>query len=145
MGFAAEHEPDSLGEFYESAWFEFSETIDIPDNDIAGVSQTLNVQGLIADANIEAVVVEIDWQHDFPNDLGVHLISPEGTRSVVSQVFDETLAVREMETFTWRVLSNAFYGENPAGEWQLEVFDADADDVGQLFTWRLRIYYGEHP
>ena len=145
LGFAAEHEPDSLGEFYESAWFEFSETIDIPDNDIAGVSQTLNVQGLIADANIEAVVVEIDWQHDFPNDLGVHLISPEGTRSVVSQVFDETLAVREMETFTWRVLTNAFYGENPNGEWQLEIFDGDADDVGQLFTWRLRFYYGEHP
>ena len=145
VAFAKEYEPNSLGDFFESGWFELRETVDIPDNDISGISQTLNVRGLRSDANIEAAVVEIDWQHDFPNDLGVYLISPEGTRSVVSQVFDEALAVQEMGTFTWRLLTNAFYGENPNGDWRLEVFDGDADDVGQLFSWRLRIYYGEHP
>ncbi|MCY4128212.1 MAG: S8 family serine peptidase [Gammaproteobacteria bacterium] len=145
LEFAEEHEPNSLGDFRESGWFELSETVDIPDNDLAGVSQSLNVRGLIADADIEAVVVEIDWEHEFPNDLGVHLISPEGTRSVIQQVFNEALAVQDMGTFTWRVLSNAFYGENPNGDWRLEVFDADAEDVGQVFSWRLRVYYGEHP
>ncbi len=145
VAFAKEYEPNSLGDFHESAWFEFIETVDIPDNDLSGISQTLNVRGLRADANIEAVVIEIDWQHDFPNDLGVDLISPAGTRSVVGQVFDEALAVHEMGTFTWRMLTNAFYGENPDGEWRLEVFDGDTDDVGQSFSWRLRIYYGEHP
>ncbi len=143
--YAEDFEPNSLGDLYESAWFELIETVDIPDNDISGISQTLNVRGLRAEANIEAVVVEIDWQHDFPNDLGVDLISPEGTRSVVSQVFDEALAVKEMGTFTWRMLTNAFYGENPNGDWQLEVFDGDTDDVGRLITWRVRIYYGDHP
>lgn len=145
LEFAAEHEPNSIGEFRESGWFELNETLDIPDNDLAGVSQTLTVRGLIAEANIEAVVVEIDWEHEFPNDLGVHLISPEGTRSVIQQVFDEALAVQDMGTFTWRMLSNAFYGENPNGDWRLEVFDADTGDVGQTFSWRLRVYYGEHP
>lgn len=145
LSFAAEHEPNSLGVFRESGWFELSEAVDIPDNDIAGVNQTLTVQGVLADASIEAVVVEIDWEHEFPNDLGVHLISPGGTRSVIQQVFNEALAVQNMGTFTWRMLSNAFYGENPNGDWRLEVFDADTDDVGQLFSWRLRVYYGEHP
>ena len=145
LEFVKEHEPNSLGDLYESAWFELSQTIDIPDNDLSGVSQALTVRGLIADTNIEVVVVKIYWQHDFPNDLGVHLISPEGTRSVIQQVFNETLAVRDMGTFTWRMLSNAFYGENPNGDWRLELFDADAEDVGQLFAWRLRVYYGDHP
>ena len=145
LDFAKEHEPNSLGDFRESGWFELSETVDIPDNNLAGVSQSLNVRGLIADAAIEAIVVEIDWQHEYPNDLGVHLISPEGTRSVIQQVFNETLAVEDMGTFTWRMLSNAFYGENPDGDWRLEVFDGDAEDVGQVFSWRLRVYYGVHP
>lgn len=145
LDFAEDHEPHSLGKFRESGWFELNGTLDIPDNDLSGVSQTLTVRGLIAEANIEAVVVEIDWQHEYPNDLGVHLISPEGTRSVIQQVFNETLAVQDMGTFTWRMLSNAFYGESPHGDWRLEVFDADAEDVGQVFSWRLRVYYGEHP
>ena len=145
LAFAEEHEPNSLGTFRESGWFERNETVDIPDNDISGVTQSLNVRGLIADADIEAVVVEIDWEHEFPNDLGVHLISPKGTRSVIQQVFNETLAVQNMGTFTWRMLTNAFYGEDPNGEWRLEVIDADTGDVGQIFSWRLRVYYGEHP
>ena len=144
LAFARTHEPDSLGSFRESGWFELSEPIDIPDSDIAGVNQTITIRGIAEDGNIEAAVVEIDWEHEFPNDLGVHLISAEGTRSVISQVFNETLAVRDMGTFTWRVLTNAFYGENPNGDWRLEVFDADEDDTGQMIAWRIRIYYGIH-
>ena len=144
LEFTQTYEPDSLGPFRESGWFELSEPIAIPDNSVTGVNQTMTIRGIPEDVNIEAVVVEIDWEHEFPNDLGVHLISPEGTRSVISQVFNETLAVQDMGTFTWRMLSNAFYGENPNGDWRLEVFDADADDTGQMFAWRIRIYYGVH-
>lgn len=36
-------------------------------------------------------------------------------------------------------------GEDPNGDWQIEVFDADANDTGDLEAWRLKIYYGEHP
>ena len=145
LDFAGQHEPNSLGVFRESGWFEYTETIDIRDNNISGEYEIVSVQGLSADANIEAVVVEIDWEHEFPNDLGVHLVSPADTRSVIQQVFNETLSVKNMGTFTWRMLTNAFYGENPNGDWRLEVFDADAGDVGQLFSWRIRFYYGEHP
>ena len=144
LAFARMHEPDSLGSFRKSGWFQLSNPIDIPDNDITGVNQTMTIRGIAEDGNIETTVVEIDWEHEFPNDLGVHLVSPEGTRSVISQVFNETLAVRDLGIFTWRVLTNAFYGENPNGDWRLEVFDADEDDTGQMIAWRIRIYYGVH-
>lgn len=132
LEFIEAYEPNLLGDFHGSAWFEQSETLDISDDDIEGISQTQNVRGLVGDANIETAVLEIDWQHEFPNDLGVHLISPEGTRSVIGQVFDEALDVKGLGTFSWRMLSNALYGKNPNADWGLEVFDADANDVGRV-------------
>ena len=108
------------------------------------MTQTVNVSGLPEDASIEAVMLEVDISHQFPNDLGIHLVSPGGTRSVVNQVYNETLAV-DIDQIRWRLLSNAFYGEDPNGDWQIEVFDADAEDDGDLDAWRLKIYYGAHP
>ena len=142
---AEDYTPDSLGDFRESSWFEQATSIAIPDNDGTGVTQTVNVSGLPDDASIEAVLLEVDIAHEFPNDLGIHLVSPGGTRSVVNQVFNETLAVNDIPGIRWRLLSNAFYGEDPNGDWQIEVFDADANDTGDLQAWRLKIYYGEHP
>ena len=137
--------PDSLGEFRETSWFEQRTSIAIPDNNGTGVTQTVNVSGPSDDASIEAVMLEVDISHEFPNDLGIHLVSPSGTSSVVNQVFNETLAVSDVAQIRWRLLSNAFYGEDPNGDWQIEVFDADADDTGDLDAWRLRIFYGAHP
>ena len=142
---AGDYTPDSLGDFRETSWFEHAVSADIPDNDGTGVTQTVNVSGLPDAASIEAVLLEVDISHEFPNDLGIHLVSPEGTRSVVNQVFNETLAVMNIPEIRWRLLSNAFYGEDPNGDWQIEVFDADANDTGDLEAWRLKIYYGEHP
>ena len=142
---AADYTPDSLGEFRESSWFEHADSIAIPDNDGTGVTQTVNVSGLPDDASIEAVLLEVDIAHEYPNDLGIHLVSPDGTRSVVNQVFNETLAVEDIPEIRWRLLSNAFYGEDPNGNWQIEIFDADANDTGDLNAWRLKIYHGEHP
>ena len=141
---ARDHTPDSLGAFRQSGWFDGGSAA-IPDNDGTGVTRRLQVSGLPEDADIEAVILEIDLAHAFPNDLGIHLVSPQGTRSVINQVFNDTLAVKGMDRLTWRLLSNAFYGENPNGDWQIEVFDAAEEDVGRLEAWSLRFYYGDHP
>ncbi len=53
--------------------------------------------------------------------------------------------MNDIEQIRWRLLSNAFYGEGPNGDWQIEGFDGAADDTGNLDAWRLRIYYGSHP
>ena len=146
--FIDDYTPDSLGEFRQSGWFEKNELLSIPDNDGAGAAQTLSVSGLPADANIEAVILEIDVSHDFPNDLGIQLVSPHGTRSVLNQVFNETLAIEDGDNkveFKWRILGNAFFGETPNGNWQIDVFDAADEDTGSLEAWRLQFYYGTHP
>ena len=145
LALARAYTPDSRGTFRQSGWFEAVGPVPIPDEDAAGATHDVTVRGLSPDADIEAVALEVDIRHPFPNDLGIHLVSPGGTRSVLNQVFNETLAVRGMERLRWRLLSNAFYGENPNGNWRIEVFDAAADDTGHLDAWRLRFYYGSHP
>ena len=142
---AGDYTPDSLGEFRQSSWFEGGPAGAIPDNDGTGLTRTLDVGTLPDDASIEAVLLEVDIDHEFPNDLGIHLVSPGGTRAVLNQIYNETLALDEPGNLRWRVLGNAFYGETPNGDWQIEVFDAADEDTGDLEAWRLRFYYGSHP
>ena len=140
------YEPDSLGTFRQSGWFNSSNLVEIPDEDGSGVNQTLVVSGMPGAANIEAVILEVDLNHPFPNDLGIDLVSPQETRSIVNPAFNDTLAIDlSGERIRWRILSNAFYGEDPSGEWEIEVYDVADDDTGWLNAWRLRIYYGDHP
>ena len=45
----------------------------------------------------------------------------------------------------WTILSNAFYGESPTGEWTLNVIDVAEGNIGTLDAWSLIFYLGEHP
>ena len=148
LSLARRHAPNSLGRFRRSGWFNAGggEPADIPDADGQGVTQRLTVAGLPAFASIEAVVVEVDIDHPFPHDLAIQLSSPDGTPSIVNPVFNEVVAFdNEDVTLRWRLLSNAFYGENPNGTWRLLVYDGAEGDTGALNHWRLRFYFGEHP
>ena len=148
VAMAQTHTPDSLGEFVQSAWIGAADIeyapLAIPDNDGAGVTHSLDVIDLPGTANIEAVVLEIRVNHSDSFDLGVELISPAGTVSVLNSPFNAILAgypgLRD-----WQLMSNAFYGESPNGTWTIRVVDLVENDVGQLSSWRLRFYYGDHP
>ena len=148
VAMASEYTPDNLGDFVESEWFDAAVDAEmplaIPDADGAGASAALQVAGLPDTANIEAVVLEIAVEHTNALDLGVTLRSPAGTASVVNPPLNTVLegydGLRD-----WHLLSNAFYGENPNGEWTVHVADLAAEDTGSLTGWRLRFYYGEHP
>jgi len=62
--------------------------------------------------------------------LGIELISPSGKRSVLKNIFD---GFSGADLNGMVLLSNAFYGENPAGVWTIKVVDADAiADSGTL-------------
>ena len=138
--------PNSLGALVESAWFDGvaeQPAAAIPDADGAGVRATVDVSGLPDGANIEAVVLEISARHDNALDLGVTLGSPSGAQSVVNSPFN-TVLDGFPGLVEWRLLSNAFYGENPNGEWTLHVADLAPQDIGTLDSWRLKFYYGEH-
>ena len=148
VAMAADHAADGLGTFVESEWFdagaEAEMSLAIPDADGAGASSVFEIAGLPDTANIEAVVLEIAVEHANTFDLGVTLQSPAGTANVVNPPLNAVL-----EGFPglndWRLLSNAFYGENPNGAWTLHLADLAAADTGSLTGWRLRFYYGEHP
>ena len=143
LQYADSYTPDSLGEFTETSTFDSTEAAGIPDFDSGGVTRSLVVDGLPADANIEAVTLEIDVTHPFTNDLGIHLVSPSGTESILNPAFNEVLA--GIADLDWHLLSNAFYGESPNGEWTLKVVDAAPEDAGTLNAWRLRFALGVHP
>ena len=147
VAMATAHVPGSLGEFVESQWFPASDDSDlfmvVPDADGAGVSDMLSVAGLPDSANIEAVILEIWVGHSYASDLGVTITSPGGTESVVNAPFNAAL-----DSFPglrrWHLLSNAFYGEGPNGEWRIRVVDLAPGDIGHLRSWRLRFFYGSH-
>ena len=148
VAMAADHTPDSLGAFVESPWFSTAENTDlslaIPDGDGAGITHTLAVTDLPNAANIEAVILELSIDHGHSPDLGIGLISPSGTESILNPPFNVILG--EVPGISdWQLMSNAFYGEEPGGIWTIQVVDLLAGDSGSLASWRLRFYYGDHP
>ncbi len=141
---ARTHTPGSLGRFSDGEKvFERREIVDIPDHDGAGVSQTVSVTDIDDALKVEAVQLHIEVTHPFTNDLGIYLVSPSGTESLLNPPFNEVLAANE--DLDWTLLSNAFYGESPSGEWTLKVIDAATDHVGTLDEWSLTFYLGEVP
>ena len=143
LALAETHTPNSLGTFEDGSMFSKTEEASIPDNDGAGVSQSLSVSGLAESAKVEAAQLSIQVTHPFTNDLGIYLISPSGTASILHPVFSETLVGDA--NLDWKLLSNAFYGESPNGDWTLKVIDAASGDTGTLDSWSLTLWTGEIP
>ena len=136
--------PDDLGEL-TSMEFKHEGSATIPDNDGDGASQTLTVSGVSETADIEAVELILRATHDFPNDLGVTLVSPAGTESIVNPIYNDALTSDPGGFRDWSLLTNAFYGESPNGDWTLRVIDAAPGDIGSLDGWTLKFSLGEHP
>ena len=144
VALAATHVPNSLGVFTESAPLRLATALTIPDHDGGGLTQIQNVTGLSRTANIEAVQLRIEVRHPSPRELGFELTSPAGTRSIINPVFNRALDGVD-SPLDWTILSNAFYGEPPTGEWTLNVIDAAEGNIGKLDAWSLIFYLGEHP
>ncbi len=146
VAMAAEQRPDRLGEFVESAWFgpgAGAEPLAVPDADGSGTSAAVDVAGLPSGAAVEAVVLDVWADHANPFDLGITLRSPSGTASVVNPPFNTALE-GEFGLHGWRLLTNAFYGERPAGAWTVHVADLAEGGEGSLTGWRIRFHYGDH-
>ena len=143
VALASTYVPNSLGVFIEAAPVRLATGSRIPDHDGGGLVQTQNVTGLSRTANIEALQLRIEVTHPNPWDLGFELISPSGTRNVINPVFNHALHGVD-NPLDWTILSNAFYGEPPTGEWTLNVIDAAEGNVGTLDAWSLIFYLGEH-
>jgi subtilisin-like proprotein convertase family protein len=131
--------PGSLGTYANSGWLPSAAlNLPIPDASALGVSGTLVVPGTPRNLIIESVQVEVTAQHPSPSDLGIELVSPLGTRSVL-------LTIRNgfapgSGVFQMVLASNAFYGEAAAGTWTLKVVDGVPANTGALVDWKIRVY-----
>ena len=110
----------------------------IPDNNAVGATNTLNVPNTPGVQTIEAVQIRVSATHTFTGDLGIELTSPKGTRSVLKNIRDGFGTSDNLSSMV--LLSNAFYGENPTGNWTIKVVDGNAQDIGTLDNWAVRIY-----
>jgi len=110
----------------------------IPDNSSVGATNAMNVPNTPAVQFIEAVQIRVSATHTFTGDLGIELISPKGTRSVLKNIRDGFGGSANLSNMV--LLSNAFYGENPTGTWTIKAIDGDALDTGTLDNWGIRVY-----
>jgi subtilisin-like proprotein convertase family protein len=110
----------------------------IPDNSVAGLSDTVNVtsSGI---KQIEAVQVELGGLtiNEY-SDLNIEIVSPKGTRSVIMPAYNGYKG--NVTSLTYVLASNAFYGEPADGNWTVKVVDARAGNTGTLTTTKLRIF-----
>lgn len=107
----------------------------IPDNTPNGVVYTVDIQDSMI---VESIDILVDIQHAFPQDLEIVLVSPSGTRSVLSQPRDAAPTPGD-SLQGWFFNSKRHYGENTLGQWRLEISDRVAQDVGTLNGFRFDI------
>lgn len=106
----------------------------IPDNDVHGISRTLDMD--LADEVVTQVRVVVVVRHSYRGDLRVTLRSSVGTIVVLH---DETGGgAQNLRIDT--TLSTEFTGELATGGWTLGVSDLAAWDTGSLVGWALRVH-----
>ena len=89
------------------------------------------------DLEVQFVEVTVSLSHSDWGDLRIELVSPSGTRSVLSE--PHANANDSYEPGTWTYLSTRHLGESSQGNWRLEVTDDDTGGNGSWTSWRLNI------
>ena len=86
---------------------------------------------------VQFVRIGVQFNHSDWGDLRVELISPQGTRSVLSEPHPNANA--SGEPGSWTYLSTRHLGEMSNGEWRLEVTDDGGNGSGSWQTWSLTL------
>jgi len=128
----------------------------IPDLGMAHSTVNVNVTATGTPSRIN--LVGLHGTHTFMEDLEIHLISPTGTDVIVFQQacgdaagfnlsLDDTAADMDpcppddgMRHRPSHPLS-AFAGENPNGQWTLDIFDRRPEDSGNLQGWGVEVCF----
>lgn len=107
----------------------------IPDDSPAGLTQFINST---VTTPLEEVLVTLNVTHQWRGDVEAFLTSPQGTTSrlmIRSSSDDGT-------SLAWTFRSNAFWGENPFGQWTLRVTDAFPVLTGTWLSYALQVRMG---
>ena len=107
-------------------------TINIPDNDAAGVTFSITLGTSI---DIESISLDLGIVHSFAGDLVITLTSPSGTASTLHDLMGDAAALNG-----WAYSSEAFRGEMSAGTWTVFVSDTGPMDIGTVSSATLTAY-----
>lgn len=109
-------------------------TVDVTSPGI--VSRTFSINST---AKLEEVQVALNITHTFRGDLEAYITSPSGLKSrLISRVGSDGA-----DNLNWTFTTNAFWGENPAGTWTLEIRDYFVGDTGTLASYNVTMRQGE--
>ena len=88
---------------------------------------------------VEYIQIKIYLDKDVPKDIGIHLISPQGTEMSILHPFSN---VSGNPSGDWFIMGVAgFYGEKINGDWTLKVTDyTDNEDNGILIDWGINVF-----
>lgn len=101
--------------------------------DLSTASRSLVISGPIT---VEHVEVAVNLGHLQWNQLLITLVSPAGTRSVLSRPFDVQSSDLTSYTFT----TVQMWGEQGEGTWKLEIEDTVSGTTGRLNSVTLRVH-----
>ncbi len=90
----------------------------------------------------ETVTLHIDIAHDTARELDIRLVSPRGTESILFHRQGEPAGIggQPARFRPWTFVSNAFMGENTAGDWQVVITDTFGGRAGTVLGATLTAY-----
>lgn len=101
----------------------------LPDNGSDSISKNITHTDALL---VEAVQVQVSIDHNRDSDIGIEIISPAGTRSVVLQpqslLVDDIMGYPNSNFNNSVFLTNAFYGENAQGNWTVKITDTNSGE-----------------
>lgn len=113
--------------------------LDIPDNAApVGITDIITLGACVA---VE-VTVDVDVSHTWIGDITMTVTSPAGTPVVLENAsqgnIDDILGNYPTD-FTPAESLNAYFGEDAAGNWSIELTDGASGDTGTLNSWGLNL------
>jgi subtilisin-like proprotein convertase family protein len=91
--------------------------------------------------SIEWVEVDLSLIHTDLGNLRIHLISPDGTDSILLD--HPAGGTNNASSLSFTFSTDHAWGESPAGTWKLYVEDSDRAGTGSVASWTLHFYGDE--
>jgi subtilisin-like proprotein convertase family protein len=116
---------------------ESTPNLNIPDRDLAGVTDTLEI---LEDGRVARMSVSVDIRHTFIGDLRVRVSSPGGKTAILHRGTGGSAndLIGSFSTDDTTSLADLI-GEEVHGNWELNVADTVGEDFGTLRRWTLDV------
>lgn len=123
----------------QTASEENAQALDIPDNDPAGVTSSINIS---QSGTAKQIKVNVDITHSYIGDLRVELVSPAGQHVILHDNIggNQHDLITTYDSASTPSLS-ALLDQPINGKWDLQVTDLALQDIGVLNKWNLELVY----